>query len=134
MLSAYICQGCHLWNHRACVKGKAMARKRRRALDATVQLKVRLPESLRRWLEREAARNQRSMNFEIVDRLRRSSQVDDDKTTLIANAIIDAYPDIADRIEEIFEEARRDDYLANDLADEERAVAAERAERERDNE
>jgi Arc-like DNA binding domain len=114
-----------------------MARKRRRALDATVQLKVRLPEPLRRWLEREAARNQRSMNSEIVDRLLRSSQVDDDKTTLIAKAIIDTYPGIADRIEEIFEEARRDDYLANDLADEERierAMAAERAERERNDE
>jgi hypothetical protein len=97
-----------------------MARKRRRALDATVQLKVRLPESLRRQLERDAARNQRSMNSEIVDRLHRSSQVDDDKTTLIAKAIIDTYPDIADRIEVIFEEARRDDYLTNDLADEER--------------
>ena len=60
------------------------------------------------------------MNSEIVDRLLRSSQVDDDKTTLIAKAIIDTYPGIADRIEEIFEEARRDDYLANDLADEER--------------
>lgn len=108
-----------------------IARKRRRALDATVQLKVRLPELLRRRLERDAARNQRSMNSEIVDRLLRSSQVDDDKTTLIANAIIDTYPDIADRIEEIFEEARRDQW-EQDMADDERIEreSAERAERE----
>jgi uncharacterized membrane protein len=99
--------------------GHEMARKRRRARDATVQLKVRLPESLRRWLERDAARNQRSMNSEIVDRLRRSFQSDEDKTTLIARAIIDTYPGIADRIEEIFVEDRRDSALA-DLADDER--------------
>ena len=108
-----------------------MARKRRRARDATVQLKVRLPESLRRWLERDAARNQRSMNSEIVDRLRRSFQSDEDKTTLIARAIIDTYPGIADRIEEIFVEDRRDDFLADTYKEDLRErEAAERAARE----
>jgi hypothetical protein len=34
-----------------------------------VQLKLRFPESLRRQLEREAARNHRSMNTEIIHRL-----------------------------------------------------------------
>jgi hypothetical protein len=37
-----------------------------------VQLKLRFPESLRRQLEREAARNHRSMNTEIIHRLEES--------------------------------------------------------------
>jgi Arc-like DNA binding domain len=39
---------------------------------AEVQLKLRFSESLRRRLEREAARNGRSMNSEIINRLERS--------------------------------------------------------------
>src|SRR4051812_810016 len=38
----------------------------------TAQLKLRFPESLRRRLEREAGRNKKSMNSEIVSRLERS--------------------------------------------------------------
>jgi Arc-like DNA binding domain len=37
-----------------------------------VQLKLRFPESLRRHLEREAARSHRSMNTEIIHRLEES--------------------------------------------------------------
>jgi hypothetical protein len=40
--------------------------------NKTVQLKLRFAESLRRRLEREAVRNKRSMNSEIVSRLERS--------------------------------------------------------------
>lgn len=121
------------------MEGNVAARKRRHstAPNEVVQIGVRLEEELRRRLERVASQRGQSMNAEIVERLRRSFQSDEDKITLIARAIIDTYPDIADRIEEIFAEIRRDDYLANDLADEEkieRAMAAERAERERNDE
>jgi hypothetical protein len=108
-----------------------VARKRRHsvALNEVVQIGVRLQEELRRRLERVASQRGQSMNAEIVERLRRSFQSDEEKTTLIARAIIDTYPDIADRIEEIFAEDRRDDYLADlgqELADEERSERAER--------
>jgi Arc-like DNA binding domain len=85
-----------------------MAKKKRppAALKQTVQLKVRLREFLRLRLERAAARNGRSMNSEIVDRLSRSFHMDADASNMIAEAIIDSYPDVADRIEEIFGEAR----------------------------
>jgi hypothetical protein len=110
-----------------------VARKRRHsvALNEVIQIGVRLEEGLRRRLERVASQRGQSMNAEIVERLQRSFQNDEDKTTLIARAIMDSYPDIADRMEEIFEEGRRDAYLddlAHDMANEERI---ERAERER---
>jgi predicted type IV restriction endonuclease len=43
----------------------------------TVQLKLRFSERLRRRLEREAARNNRSMNTEIIHRLQRTFSIDD---------------------------------------------------------
>jgi Arc-like DNA binding domain len=43
----------------------------------TVQLKLRFPEAVRRRLEREAARNARSMNTEIIHRLQRTFAIDD---------------------------------------------------------
>jgi hypothetical protein len=119
-------------------EGNVVARKRRHSggPNEVVQIGVRLEEELRRRLERVASQRGQSMNAEIVERLRRSFQSDEDKTTLIARAIIDTYPDIADRIEEIFAEYRRDDYLVDlgqEMADEERNERdlAERAERER---
>jgi Arc-like DNA binding dprotein len=75
-------------------------------LKQTVQLKVRLREFLRSRLERAAARNGRSMNSEIVERLNRSFHTDADASNMIAEAIIDSYPAVADRIEEIYEEVR----------------------------
>ena len=42
-----------------------------------VQLKLRFPEAVRRRLEREAKRNNRSMNTEIIHRLRRTFAIDD---------------------------------------------------------
>jgi hypothetical protein len=97
----------------------ARKRKHSTAPNDIVQIGVRLEEQLRRRLERVASQRGQSMNAEIVERLRRSFQGDEDKTTLIAEAIIDAYPDIANRIEEIFVEDRRNCALA-DLADDER--------------
>jgi hypothetical protein len=108
-----------------------MARKRRHsgAPNEIVQIGVRLEEQLRRRLERVASLRGQSMNAEIVERLRRSFEIAEDKTTLIAEAIIDAYPDIANRIEEIFVEARRDDFEADSAEQDYRD--AQRAERER---
>jgi Arc-like DNA binding domain len=119
-----------------------VARKRRHAVapNEVIQIGVRLEEGLRRRLERVASQRGQSMNAEIVDRLRRSFQSDEDKTTLIARAIIDTYPDIADRLDEIFaedrREAEREAYLIDlgqDMEDEKRyeREMAERAERER---
>ena len=71
-----------------------------------VQIGVRLEERLRRRLERAASQSGQSMNAEIVERLRRSFQSDEDKISLIARAIVDTYPDIANRIGELFAEAR----------------------------
>jgi hypothetical protein len=109
----------------------ARKRKHSTAPNDIVQIGVRLEEQLRRRLERIASQRGQSMNAEIVERLRRSFQGDEDKTTLIAKAIIDTYPDIANRIEEIFAEDRRDAFLADvykeDLRERE---AAERAARE----
>jgi pyruvate-formate lyase-activating enzyme len=99
------------------------------ALNEVIQIGVRLEEGLRRRLERVASQRGQSMNAEIVERLHRSFQSDEEKTTLIARAIIDTYPDIADRIEEIFAEYRRDDALAEaaqEMEDEERLARAER--------
>jgi Arc-like DNA binding domain len=100
-----------------------MARKRPRPVNEIVQIGVRLDEGLRRRIERAAFQRGQSMNAEIVERLRRSFQSDENKIDLIARAIIEAYPDIADRIEEIFAEGRYADYEAErgqGMADEER--------------
>src|SRR5215467_11233776 len=70
-----------------------------------VQIGVRLEEKLRRRLERAASQRGQSMNAEIIERLKRSFQGDEDKISLIARAIIDTYPDIANRIEELSAEA-----------------------------
>lgn len=104
-------------------EGNVMARKQSRPVNEIVQIGVRLDEGLRRRIERSASQRGQSMNAEIVERLRRSFQSDEDKTDLIARAIIETYPDIADRLEEIFAEARQADYEAErgqDMADEER--------------
>jgi hypothetical protein len=50
----------------------------RRKLADTVQLKLRFPEKLRRRIEAAADKNQQSMNLEIVERLERSFQRDDE--------------------------------------------------------
>jgi hypothetical protein len=50
----------------------------RRKLADTVQLKLRFPEKLRRRIEAAAAKNQQSMNLEIVERLEQSFQRDDE--------------------------------------------------------
>jgi hypothetical protein len=51
-----------------------------RKLTDTVHLRLRFDERLRRHLEQEAARNKRSMNAEIIDRLEKSfTKVDQEK-------------------------------------------------------
>jgi hypothetical protein len=57
------------------IEGGLMAR--RKPAD-TVQLKLRFPEKLRRRIEAAAAKNQQSMNLEIVERLDRSFQHEDE--------------------------------------------------------
>jgi hypothetical protein len=93
-----------------------VARKNTRARLA--QVKVRLPELLRRELDREAARNEHSMNAEIVKRLQESFRAID-QTSLIAKAVLDGLDDaVVDKIEHILNEWRRDDYLADQDPDE----------------
>jgi len=52
------------------------------------QLKVRLPERLRRNIESEAATHDRSMNAEIVSRLERSFQKDEDRLQEVAEVLL----------------------------------------------
>jgi Arc-like DNA binding domain len=59
----------------------------RRTLSQLAQLKVRLPEPLRRDLERAGARAGHSMNAEIVKRLTQSF-LDLERTKIIASALV----------------------------------------------
>jgi len=59
----------------------------------TIQLKVRMLETLRRQMEDAAARNGRSMNAEIVARLGHSIQKDQDAITELAKLLLDSVPD-----------------------------------------
>src|SRR5262245_29867462 len=63
-------------------RSNVVARKRRHsvALNEVIQIGVRLEEGLRRRLERVASQRGQSMNAEIVERLQRSFQNDEDKT------------------------------------------------------
>jgi hypothetical protein len=71
------------------------------------QLKVRLSPQLRERMEAEAARNNRSMNAEIVTRLERSLQRDEDKIETAAQALVAGLDDaIIEKIVEIVEEDR----------------------------
>jgi hypothetical protein len=73
----------------------------------TAQLKVRLSPQLRGRMEAEAANNNRSMNAEIIARLERSLQQDEDKIETAAQALVDGLDDaIIERIVEIIEEDR----------------------------
>jgi len=59
----------------------------------TIQLKVRMSETLRRQMEDAAARNGRSMNAEIVARLGHSIQKDQDAITELAKLLLDSVSD-----------------------------------------
>src|SRR5262249_45362203 len=66
-----------LYSHRKFVEG-GMARK----LSDTVQLKLRFSEALRRRLEREARRQEHSLNGEIINRLEQSFRKSEDADLL----------------------------------------------------
>lgn len=89
--------------------------KRQKRLDTTVQLKVRLPEWLRRQLERAAGAHNWSMNSEIVDRLG-NSFVKGEGTAELARAVISAHPDVANTIWEILQEDYEDELMAAHVA------------------
>jgi|EndMetStandDraft_8_1072994.scaffolds.fasta_scaffold21535_4 hypothetical protein len=102
-----------------------MAKKLKRDIATTVQLKVRLPEWLRRQLERAAKKNGWSMNLEIVDRLDRSIvQEKTEAPSELARAVIRAYPDVARTIFEILRDDFQDELMAMAARKEERQVAA----------
>jgi hypothetical protein len=65
---------------------------RRKPAD-TVHLRLRFPEKLRRRIEAAAEKNQQSMNLEIVERLERSFQHDDEaeRSHKLAQETADAY-------------------------------------------
>jgi hypothetical protein len=64
------------------IKGWRMARK----LTDTAHLKLRFDEKLRRRIEREAARNNRSMNAEIADRLEKSFEREEERSLMVQAA------------------------------------------------
>jgi hypothetical protein len=57
--------------------------------DEIIQLKLRLPESLRRQIEDGARRSGRSMNSEIIHRLTTSFRSELDKVNLIAKTLLE---------------------------------------------
>ena len=59
----------------------------------TIKLNLRFPEALRRQLEREAKKERRSLNTEIVERLYRSLRQDDKQTDIIAQYLFSALQD-----------------------------------------
>ena len=110
--------------------GMARKKKRptqvRRSATDLAQLKVRLPEPLRRQLMDAAQRANHSMNIEIVNRLNQSFLVLD-RAKIIANALVrDLDGEILEEIREIFKQQDYDDYLA-DSYDDWRDREAERA-------
>lgn len=66
----------------------------------TIKLNLRFPEALRRQLEREANKEGRSLNTEIVERLYRSLRQDDKQTDIVAQYLFSALQDegVLDRI------------------------------------
>jgi hypothetical protein len=98
----------------------------RRSATDLAQLKVRLPEHLRRQLMHAAKRANHSMNVEIVNRLNQSF-LELDRAKIIAKALVrDLDDEILNEIEGIFQEQRRDDAEA-DWHDEVIEREAERA-------
>jgi Arc-like DNA binding dprotein len=85
-----------------------------RKLTDEVQLKLRFPEALRRPLAREARRNKRSMNAEIVARLNQSLLSQGaDLTTAVAEALVAGMnPEIVRKIVEIMQEKEVFDFGA----------------------
>ena len=84
-----------------------------RKLAGTVQLKVRLPRELHSRIANAAADN-RSMNSEIVARLARSFQKEDDATTAVAKALIAGLDDgIVTTMFEILDLERREELYAD---------------------
>jgi len=59
----------------------------------TIKLNLRFPEALRRLLEREAMKEGRSLNTEIVDRLYRSLRQEDKQTDIIAQYLFSVLQD-----------------------------------------
>jgi hypothetical protein len=97
--------------------GRKKKRVTRRSANALAQLKVRLPEPLRRQLMYAAQRANHSMNIEIVNRLNQSF-LELDRAKIIANALVrDLDDEIINEIEDILKRQRDDEYLANDHYD-----------------
>lgn len=105
-----------------------MVRRKRRLKrkgDETARLLLRLPEALRLRLEQDANAHKRSLNAEIVERLRESVIAQKKKPSeVIAQALVDYLDDeIVWAIQEIFKEQERADYLSDlgqDMEDEAR--------------
>jgi hypothetical protein len=98
-----------------------MARKTkaRRPRKGVAQIKVRLPEPLRRALEQAAKTNGQSMNVEMVQRLNASFQkIDAHK--LIAAALLDGGLDdaVVDEMVDTVVRIRREEALADDQREE----------------
>jgi hypothetical protein len=99
----------------------------RRSPNDLAQLKVRLPETLRRQLEHAASRANHSMNVEIVNRLTQTF-LELDRTKIIANALVrDLDDDIVNEMVNIVRRWEAEDMAADAWREEEIDRAAERA-------
>ena len=78
----------------------------------TIKLNLRFPEALRRQLEREAKKEGRSLNTEIVERLYRSLREGNKQTDVIAEYLFSALQDegVLDKILEMAAENEADMY------------------------
>jgi hypothetical protein len=102
---------------------------RRRGPFDIVQLKLRLEENVRRALERSAKANSRSLNSEIVHRLRQSfAQQSDKRADVVAEYLIGVLHDegVLDRMLELIKE----DEAAMDAEDSLKEEQLERQNRE----
>jgi plasmid stability protein len=99
-------------------------RQRTRFDTPPAQIKVRLPEALRWNLEREASAHGHSMNAEIVRRLRDSFLAQHDRTTLVAEALLESLDDnVIAKMADIVMRSREEDelgYMGQDALDEQR--------------
>jgi hypothetical protein len=79
-----------------------------------VQVKLRIPEDLKRQLDREAQRrDDLSLSAEIADRLRKSFEADEGAARRTALAILAVLEDHGINLEALVDQRRRDDWEAD---------------------
>jgi hypothetical protein len=85
-----------------------------RKRKSLIQVKLRIPEDLKRQLDREAQkRDDLSLSAEIADRLRKSFETDKQVARQTALAILEVLEEHGLNLEAVVDQRRRDDYEAD---------------------